>query len=105
MLNEALRLIRVFHDMNAKTLSEKLDISEAMLSKIEKNKAKPSIELLRKYAEIFNTTESALLMFADNLDEKRKRSPFKVAIRNKMFALLQALEGLSNDKKTRNSAK
>ena len=105
MLNEALRLIRVFHDMNAKTLSEKLGISEAMLSKIEKNKAKPSINLLRKYAEVFNTTESALLMFADNLDKKHQRSPFKVAVRNKLFALLQALEGLSHDKKARNNPK
>ncbi len=105
MLNEALRLIRVFHDMSAKQLAEKLSISEAMLSKIEKNKAKPSIELLRKYAEIFNTTESALLMFADNLDEKHQRSPFKIAIRNKLFALLQALEGVSGDKKTFNKGK
>lgn len=105
MLNEALRLIRVFHDMSAKELAEKLDVSEAMLSKIEKNKAKPSIELLRKYAKVFNTTESALLMFADELDEKKQRAPFKIAIRNKLFSLLKALEGLSNDKKTPNSKK
>lgn len=105
MLNEALRLIRVFHDMNAKTLSEKLGISEAMLSKIEKNKAKPSIDLLKKYAKVFDTTEATLLMFADSLDEKRQRSSFKIEIRNKMFALLQALEGLSNDKKARNNPK
>ncbi len=105
MLNEALRLIRIFHDMTAKQLAEKLGISEAMLSKIEKNKSQPSIKLLRRYAEVFNTTESALLMFADNLDEKKQRSPFKLKIRNKLFALLQALEGLSYESKTSNKSK
>jgi len=102
MLNEALRLIRVFHDETAKDLAQKLGISVAMLSKIENNKSKPSIELLRKYAEIFKTTESALLMFADTLDVKKQRSSKSMSIRNKLFSFLQALEGLPGDKELSN---
>lgn len=96
MLNEALRLIRVFHDMTAKELAEKLEISVAQLSKIETCKTTPQLSILEKYAEIFQTTTASLLLFADNLDKEKNRGKFKIAIRNKMFSLLKALEGLTD---------
>ncbi len=91
-MNEALRLIRVFHDKKAKDLADELGISVAYLSKIENGQAAPSLDLLQKYADIFNTTRSALLFFADNLENEKKLGKFKVAIRNKLFLLLKALE-------------
>ena len=97
MLNEALRLIRVFHDMSSKELAEKLNISVAQLSKIETGKLEPKINLLNKYAEIFKTTTSALLLFSDTLDKEKNRGKFKLAIRNSMFKLLKTLEGISAD--------
>ncbi len=102
MLNEALRLIRVFHDKTAKDLAAELGISVAQLSKIETGKAAPSIELLNKYAKIFDTTTASLLMFADNLDEEKHRGRFKVKIRNKLFALLKAFEGLVDEGSKKN---
>lgn len=97
MLNESLRLIRVFHDMTAKDLAQKLGISVAQLSKIETGKTTPQLNLLEKYAEIFQTTTSSLLLFADNLDAEKGRGGFKITIRNKMFSLLKALEGMTDD--------
>lgn len=97
MLNEALRLIRVFHDMTAKELAEKLGISVAQLSKIETGKTTPQLNILEKYADIFQTTTPSLLLFADNLDKEKGRGKFKITIRNKMFSLLKVLEGLADD--------
>ena len=97
MLNEALRLIRIFHDMTAKELALKLGISVAQLSKIETGKTTPQIHTLNKYAEIFQTTTSSLLLFADDLDNLKGRGKFKIAIRNKMFSLLKSLESLTDD--------
>jgi len=97
MLNEALRLIRVFHDKSAKNLASELEISVAQLSKIEKGKADPQIALIEKYAQVFQTTPASLLLFAENLDEEKKRGRFKIAIRNRIFNLLKALEGLADD--------
>ena len=63
MLNEALRLIRVFNDLKAKDLAEKLGISPSYLSEIEKGKKEPSISLIVSYAKVFKTTPSSLLFF------------------------------------------
>ena len=91
-LNEALRLIRVFHDIKIKDLAEKLDISSGFISDLEKGKKNPSLELVEKYADFFQTSSSALLFFAEELDKEKDRGPFKIAIRNKMLKLLQAIE-------------
>lgn len=93
MLNESLRLMRVLHDLSAKELAERLEISVAKLSKIENGIVDPQYSLLEKYAQVFNTTPTSLLLFAESLDEEKKRGKFKVSIRNTMFKLLQALEG------------
>lgn len=97
MLGNALRLIRVFHDMKSSDLAKKLGISPAYLSKIEKEKASPSIELLQKYAQIFETTTASLLFFADNLDEDKKRGVVKKSIRNIMIKFLEAMDEIKNE--------
>jgi transcriptional regulator with XRE-family HTH domain len=89
-LNEALRLIRVFHDKKIKDLAEAIEVSPGYISDIEKCNKKPSIEIIDKYAKFFNTTSSALLFFSEELDAQK--GPFKTAIRNKMLALLKAIE-------------
>jgi transcriptional regulator with XRE-family HTH domain len=91
-LNEALRLIRVFHDKKIKELSDEIGVSSGYISDIEKNKKKPSMDIIQKYADYFNTTPSALLFFAEELDEEKCRSPFKISIRNKILKFLQAIE-------------
>ncbi len=97
MLNETLRLLRIFHDEKSNELARKLDISAAYLSKIESNKISPSVEIIEKYANVFKTTPSSILLFSEKLDNKKKRGPFKISIRNKLFYLLQSLESLKND--------
>lgn len=69
MLNEALRLLRVFHDYKSIELAEKLEISPSYLSEIEKGKKAPSMEILRRYAKVFNTTSSSIMFFAENLED------------------------------------
>lgn len=98
MLGNALRLIRIFHDMKSSDLAKQLGISPAYLSKIEKEKADPSIELLQKYAQIFETSTSALLFFADNLDNEKKRGPIKKRIRYIMLKFLEAMDGIKNER-------
>lgn len=108
MLNETLRLLRVLHDMTATELAKELGISVAQLSKIEQGKATPQMALIEKYAKLFQTTPAALMLFAQDLDEKKNRSKFKLTIRNIMFKLLKMLGGLeteTDDKKNINNKK
>jgi transcriptional regulator with XRE-family HTH domain len=53
MLNEALRLIRVYHDVRQSEMAEKLGISKSYLSEIEHDRKRPTLDLVEKYAEIF----------------------------------------------------
>ena len=63
MINEALRLIRVFHDLSQKKLAESLRVSNSHLSEIESGKKTPSIELIEKYANIDSCRASFLRFY------------------------------------------
>lgn len=68
-INKALRLIRIFHDMNCKQLAEKLNISASYISEIESGIKNPSIKVLEAYANLFEMPLSSLLFFCENVDE------------------------------------
>lgn len=89
MLNEALRLIRVFHDCKATNLAKELDISASYLSEIEKGEKTPSLEVIKKYAEYFGTTPSALMFFAEGIDNIK---PGRNAARKKLIKFMQVVE-------------
>lgn len=96
LLCEALRLIRVFHDLNQTELAGQLGISKSYLSEIESGKKQPRIELVKRYASEFEMPVSSILFFSENL-EKRSDS-FNVAddtrgvIANKVIDFLKLVE-------------
>lgn len=69
MLGEALRLIRVFHDMKQTQLAAKLGVSQSHLSGIERGEKTPSQELVAKYAELFGLPVSSIWFFDESLRE------------------------------------
>jgi transcriptional regulator with XRE-family HTH domain len=83
--------------MKAKDLAKELGVSTAYLSKIEKGLAEPSVEIIGKYATIFKTTPSSIMLFSEKMDKEKQRGPFKVKIRNTLFHMLQALENLKRN--------
>ena len=68
MLSEALRLIRVFHDMKQTELANRLGISKSYLSEIESGKKQPRIDLIERYSALFGIPSSSILFFAESLD-------------------------------------
>lgn len=89
MQDEALRLVRVFHDMNQAKLAERLGISKSYLSELESGKKSPTLELLRKYAETFNMPLSSLLFFAENVSTPTRSDTVRAAIASKALKMLQ----------------
>ncbi|MGV1906975.1 helix-turn-helix transcriptional regulator [Agrobacterium cavarae] len=92
MLSEALRLIRVYHDLKQQDLAEKLEISKSYLSEIESGKKTPTIELIEKYASQFGIPASSILFFSENLDDPSRASKVKGAIAGKVLQFLQFVE-------------
>ncbi len=88
MQHDALRLIRVFHDMSQSALAEKLKISKSYLSELESGeKTSISIELLERYAQAFNVPVSSLLFFSEQLEGERD-APARKAIASKVLKML-----------------
>lgn len=99
MLSEALRLIRVFHDLKQTELANRLSISKSHISEIEAGKKTPSIELIDKYSVEFGIPKSSILFFAENIggDERaRKDGELKSAIAEKILAFLKMVEVRTN---------
>lgn len=89
MLGEALRLTRVFHDCKAGDLAKELGMSASYLSEIERGEKTPSLDIIKKYANYFGTTPSALMFFAEDIENIK---PTKNAIRKKLTKFMQIVE-------------
>ena len=68
MLSEALRLIRVFHDVKQVELADRLGISKSYLSEIESGKKQPKVELIERYSSEFDIPVSSILFFAESME-------------------------------------
>ena len=69
MLGEALRLIRVFHDLKQNELAKRLGVSQSHLSDLERGERKPSSDLISRYAEEFDLPVSSIWFFDEKLTE------------------------------------
>ncbi|MDQ1196363.1 helix-turn-helix transcriptional regulator [Agrobacterium sp. SORGH_AS 787] len=92
MLSEALRLVRVYHDLKQHELAERLEISKSYLSEIESGKKTPTIELIEKYSKEFGIPASSILFFSENLEDPSKAAKVKGAIAGKVLQFLQFVE-------------
>jgi len=92
MQHEALRLVRVFHDLNQTELASRLGISKSYLSEIESGKKAPTLELLQKYADAFCMPLSSLVFFSENVGEGSRQDKLRVNIASKALKMLQWLE-------------
>ena len=95
-LAEALRLIRVFHDLKQYELSDRLGVSQSYLSEIESGRKEPSIGLIKKYSQEFKIPLSSILFFSERLcDHKRIDQGSEEAqniISQKVVGFLQFIE-------------
>lgn len=91
MINEALRLIRVFHDLKQTQAAEKLGVSQSYLSEIERGTKLPTLEVIQKYSAAFDIPASSILFFSENLDGSIKGKATKL-VAGKILALMQFLE-------------
>lgn len=89
MLGEALRLVRVYHDLTQTQLSYELGVSNSFLSEVESGKKIPSLEILGKYSERFDIPMSSLLFFSESLDNNTITSSVRHAVGKNVLSLLE----------------
>jgi transcriptional regulator with XRE-family HTH domain len=88
MLNKALRLMRVFHDLSQKELAEKIGISKSFISEIESGKKNLTIDLLQRYADFFDIPMSSIIFFSENLDKDSSTDKLRFFVSSKILTML-----------------
>ena len=88
MLNEALRLIRVYHDLSQTQLCYTLGLSNSKLSEIESGNKTVSLKLLDKYSQLFEIPVSSLILFSENLNAPKVTDALRLSVARKVICLL-----------------
>lgn len=92
MIGEALRLIRVFHDLKQKEAAVKLGLSTSYLSDLERGGRSPTLETIERYARVFDMPVSSILFFSENLDNPGAAERARGFVAGKLLALMRFLE-------------
>ncbi|MEW1781286.1 helix-turn-helix domain-containing protein [Arthrobacter sp. NPDC080086] len=90
MLHKALRHLRRYHQMTQEELAKRLEISNNYLSEIESGKKAHAItvDLLGRYAAVFDVPVSSLMLFSEQLDSNRRSEKIRVAMAAKVLKVL-----------------
>ena len=93
MLNQALKLLRTYHQFTQIELAKRLGISNSYLSELEKGDKTPGLDLLMKYSEIFKMPVSSILLFSETIQDKHNPgAKLRVVAADKILRLLEWLQ-------------
>lgn len=96
MLGEALRLMRVFHDMKQVELADRLGVSKSHISEIESGNKTPSLDLVERYSETFKIPVSSIMFFAEELPHAKTGDKVRSKIAGKVIDILRFVERKSD---------
>ena len=96
-LGEALRLFRVFHDLSVNEMARLLDVTAGYVSSIECGRKTPNIVLIKKYAQIFETTPSAIIFFSEDLSTGRLPKGVRSVLRSGIVKFMRAIENAGKE--------
>lgn len=91
-MGEALRLLRIFNGYKSAELAKKLELSQSYVSELENGKKQPTMEVLDKYAKVFEMKKSTLMLFAESLEGEEIKNDKKQRIVRAGMKLLKILE-------------
>ncbi len=101
MIGEVLKRLRTIYGYKAVEMSEKLGISASYLSEIENGKKQPSLDHLKKYADLFGIKLSSLILLSESYEEAQKEGRGSALIRSMMINLINGMsktvEGSNED--------
>ena len=96
MLNKALRLVRVYHDLSQVDAAERLGLSKSYVSEIEKGDKNVSMATLQKFSDAFDIPMSSLLLFAEKVEGAGKAENVRVFVADKAVKMLDWVSTISD---------
>lgn len=94
MLNDALRIIRIYWGLSQAELADAIGVSQSLISEIENGKKQVSIDTLEKYSDKLGVRMSQIMFFAEDIDLDPNKNKGKRFIAK---SILMALERILPD--------
>ena len=92
MLNEALKLVRLYWQKTQTELAAELQVSQSLISDVEAGRKAVSLDLLERYSAALGIKMSQLMFFAEELEGQPVQRRGKLIIAEGVLALLQRLQ-------------
>ena len=98
MISEALRLLRLYAGLTQVEMADRLDVSQSLVSEVERGTKAVSLNLLTRYADAFGIRLSKLLFFAEEIEGEPPATRGRLLIADKALKILESLApGESSD--------
>lgn len=97
MLNDALRLVRAFHDLNKTQVAQRVGLSKSYITELERGDKKVTLEVLQKYADAFNIPVSSLMFFAEQAADASSADKVRMAVAGKVVKMLDWIVTVTDD--------
>jgi transcriptional regulator with XRE-family HTH domain len=91
MINEALRLVRLYWGFSQTELAERLSISQSMISEIERGTKPASMDILERYSKNLGIRLSQLIFFAEELEGQPLAKRGRMIIASHVLELLRMM--------------
>jgi transcriptional regulator with XRE-family HTH domain len=91
LINEALKLVRLYWGYSQDELAERLSISQSMISDIERGAKTVSLETLQRYSQKLGIRLSQLLFFAEELEGQPLPKRGRLIVASHVLELLSSL--------------
>lgn len=98
MLNEALRLVRVFHDLNKSQVAERVGLSKSYITELERGDKKVTLEVLQKYADAFVIPVSSLMFFAEHASDAPTSEKIRALVAGKALKMLDWIATVTSER-------
>jgi transcriptional regulator with XRE-family HTH domain len=92
MINDALRLVRLYWGLTQAETAERVGVSQSLISEVEKYKKEASLDLIQKYSESMGVRLSQLLFFAEELENQPPARQGSLFVAEHILRLLERLK-------------
>lgn len=89
MINDALRLVRLYWGYSQSELASELGLSQSMISEIERGTKSVTLDVLERYSAKLGIRMSQLLFFAEELAAEPTQKKGKLIIADRVLKLLE----------------
>lgn len=97
MINEALRLLRLYCGFSQAVMAHKLSTTQSLVSDIEGGRKNVTMDLLEAYSEAVGIRMSQLLFFAEEIEGKPIGRRGKLIVADKVLQILERLSPSDNE--------